>query len=53
MITEDQIKALRFFNEKATRLENSGFTEVLFKQKTGVSFSWQAENSTLNLWGYG
>jgi hypothetical protein len=48
MSTEHQIKALRFFNEKATRLEGSGFTKVLFKQKTGISFSWQAEDSTLN-----
>ena len=43
MSIEQQINNLKFFNEKATKLENCSFTNVVFNQDTGIMISFKRE----------
>ena len=39
MLSQEQIAALKLFNEKADKLKRCSFTRLVFEHKSGVSFS--------------
>jgi hypothetical protein len=47
MSIEQQINDLKFFNEKATKLENFSFTDTVFNQETGITISFKNEPQPL------
>src|SRR5689334_741049 len=38
---QENLEALKFFNEKASRLKNCSFTQIIFGQDTGATFSME------------
>jgi len=47
MSIEEQIKVLKFFNEKATKLENGSFTKIILHESTGVKISYSKTDQPL------
>ena len=44
-LSDDFVRRLRLFNEKADKLKRSRFKAAMFDQQTGVTFSWTAETN--------
>lgn len=47
MSIAQQINDLKFFNEKATKLENCSFTDMVFNQDTGFTISFKNDEQPL------